>query len=229
MAVMKTIYLADDDAHIRMLIARYLEQEGYKVEPFADGQSLWERWQDQPADLLVLDIAMPGLDGLDLCKRLRTISAVPIIFVSARGEELDRILGIELGGDDYLVKPFSPRELVVRVKAIFRRLEQTQTTSSGEALLAGNLTLYPDARKVLVGQKEASLTQKEFDMLQYLLEHRGKALNRDQLLQAIWGYDYFGETRAVDDLIKRLRKKLGDDMLGVNIETVWGYGYKLDV
>lgn len=227
---MKHIFVIDDDREIRLLIKKYLEKESYKVTDFSDGLNVIQEMNRLSPDLLVLDITMPGIDGIELCKNIRKNMDIPIIFVSARGEEIDRIVGLEVGGDDYLSKPFSPRELLARIKNIFRRLDKN--TDLGEQrnqnISIHNTTLHFASRMALVGEKQINLTVKEYDILKLLMEHPQMAFSRDQILEKIWGYDYPGEGRLVDDVVKRLRKKLKDAESVVDILTVWGFGYKIE-
>jgi len=223
---MKHIFVADDEMNIRELITKYLEKEGYKVTPFSNGVSVALEAERQKPDLLVLDINMPGSDGLEICRQIRKNSEVPIIFVTARDEEIDRILGLELGGDDYLSKPFSPRELVVRIKNIFKRMDRSEI--SERPVAAGDLILESERRVIAAPAGDLKLTGKEYEFLEFMLRHPGQAFSREQFLEKVWGYDFPGELRAVDDLVKRLRKKMSDGGSSVQIETVWGYGYKLE-
>lgn len=226
---MKHIFTVDDDKEIRFLIKKYLEKEGFKVTDFSDPLNVLSEVKRLHPDLIILDISMPGLDGIELCKKIRKESDVPIVFVSARGEEVDRIIGLEVGGDDYLPKPFSPRELLARIKNIFRRLEKTEKIpETQQNIEIKNLQVFLEQRQVLVNGMELSLTMKEFEVLQLLLENHNRAFTRIQLLEKIWGYDSEGESRIVDDVIKRLRKKLSTVGSEVEIITVWGYGYKCE-
>lgn len=227
---MKHIFVVDDDKEIRFLIKRYLEKEGFKVTDFSDPTMVYSEIKRLSPDLITLDINMSGIDGIELCKKIRKDFDLPIIFISARGEEIDRIIGLEVGGDDYLAKPFSPRELLARIKNIFRRLEKTQEKGgdSGEVIVIKNTLLSNSKRGVEINGSDVSLTMKEFDILKLLMENQNKAFNRDQLLEKIWGYDFSGEGRVVDDVIKRLRKKLNLAESDVEILTVWGYGYKIE-
>ena len=168
---------------------------------------------------------MPGRDGLELCKEIRKSSNVPIIFVSARGEELDRVLGLELGGDDYMTKPFSPRELVVRIKNIFKRLDKTD---SPVEVVYQDLRMDRGRRYVEKDGTEIKLTTKEYELLDFLAQHQNQSFTRENLIEQVWGYDYMGEIRIVDDLVKRLRKKLQASGSRAGITTIWGYGYRLD-
>jgi DNA-binding response OmpR family regulator len=225
--LMKTILIADDEKSIREIIKTYLENSGYTVKSFENGDALLEYFQSHGGDLAILDIMMPGSDGYEICRKLRRDSDLPIIFVSAKDEEFDRILGLELGSDDYLSKPFSPRELVVRVKNLFRRIDQS-SQSKPQALTLLNTIIYPEQRKVLSGDSEISFTKKEFDLFLYMCSHKNRAFSRNQLIEEVWGFEYIGETRIIDDVIKRIRKKLTASLSTVVITTVWGYGYKIE-
>ena len=224
---MKHILIVDDEKRIRDLIVMYLKKEGYEVTDFDNADKAYEFLQNNEVDLLVLDIMMRGMNGLDLCKKVRMTSEVPIIFVSARSEELDRILGLELGADDYLAKPFSVRELVVRIKNILRRTNAVVQKKEDNVLSVEDLKIFIEQRIVKVGEEEVALTTKEYEVLKYLVENKGYPLSRDKIIQNIWGYEYDGYDRNVDDTIKRLRKKLKDIESNVKIQTVWGYGYKV--
>lgn len=219
--------MVDDERNIRDLIKKYLEKEGYIVTLLEDGNNLISEINRLKPDLIVLDIMMPGIDGLELCKKIRQNSDIPIIFVSAKDEELDRILGLELGADDYLSKPFSPRELVVRIKNIFRRLEKIENQGV-KYLSLKDIRIYPERRYVEKDGEELKLTTKEYDLFEFLARNRNMPFTREQLLQKIWGYDYVGDERIIDDLVKRLRKKLRDIDSQLEIITVWGYGYRMD-
>ncbi len=223
---MKKILVVDDEKRIRDIIVMYLLKEGYEVSDFDNADSAYEYFEKNSVDLIVLDIMMRGTNGLDLCKKIRKISDVPIIFVSARTEELDRILGLELGADDYLPKPFSVRELIIRIKNILRRTEG-QLQQKGDCIFSRDLSIYPDQRIVKVDENELSLTTKEFEVLKILVENKGYPLSRDKIIQSIWGYEYDGYDRNVDDTIKRLRKKLKEAGSKVEVQTVWGFGYKI--
>ena len=207
---MKHVFVIDDDANIRQLILRYLEKEGYKVTAFKNAEHVFEAFNMLQPDALVLDIMMPGtMDGLDLCKKIRTVSQVPIIFVSAKDEAVDRIIGLELGADDYLSKPFSPRELLVRLKIIFRRIEPVMVSDHETTTYQIKDLKIDDSKRVCsVKDKELSLTNNEYMLLAYLVKNKNISFTRENLIQNIWGYDYVGESRMIDDLVKRLRKKL---------------------
>lgn len=225
---MKSVFVIDDEKNIRDIIKKYLEKEGYKVTLFENAQNVLEEMNRLNPDLLVIDIMMPGIDGLELTKLIRKISDIPIIFVSARDEEFDRILGLELGADDYLTKPFSPRELVVRMKNIFKRLDPIKSKGSEEAVTIKDLKVYFNRRYIEKDGNHLDLTTKEYDLFEFLVHNKNIPFTRDNLLEKVWGYDYFGGERIIDDLIKRIRKKLIDLNSNVEITTVWGFGYKIE-
>ena len=221
---MKRIYVADDEADIRQLIQSFLSAEGYEVACFASGDALLEAFEAQPADLLVLDIMMPGMDGLSLCSAIRKRSDVPIILLTARGTDADLITGFTMGCDDYFTKPFSMVKLTLRVKAIFNRMTDEE---GSDTLSFGDLVLYSSKRTVYRDEQELRLTNTEFSLLKHLMENQDRVVSREELLNLVWGYDNFVETRATDDIVKRLRKKLSAVSSSVAIETVWGIGFRL--
>jgi DNA-binding response OmpR family regulator len=228
----KLIFVIDDDPTIRMIIERYLLQEGFRVMTFDSGNHVMEAFHEHKPNMLIMDIMMPGINGYELCKKIRAESDVPIIMVSAKDEEVDKIVGLELGSDDYLSKPFSPRELVARVKTVFRRASDTFNSHDSEADSTEikefqDIKIILDERRVLCKEEEIPLTTKEYDLFSYLLIHQPKVFTREQLLNQVWGYDYIGDVRAIDDLVKRIRKKLTQANSIVEIKTVWGYGYKI--
>jgi DNA-binding response OmpR family regulator len=230
----KLIYIADDEENIRDLIKSYLEREGYEVIAFPDGESLLAAFQSKEPDMIVLDIMMPGINGLDVCREIRKVSEVPLILVSARDDTFDKVLGLELGSDDYLAKPFSPRELVARMKTVFRRVRDYSSDSIRESdekstIHVQDILIKPSQRSVFKDGKEIEFTTKEFDLMLFLANHKNVVFNREQILNAVWGTDFYGDSRAVDDLIKRIRKKLSNAGSTLEIATVWGYGYKLTV
>lgn len=227
MNIIKHIFVVDDEKSIRDLIKLYLEKENYRVTLFDSGRDVVEEFNNQKPDLLVLDIMIPGSDGLELCREIRKTSDVPIVFVSARDEEFDRILGLELGGDDFLSKPFSPRELMVRIKNIFKRLEKKDNIKE-VSISIKDITIYFERRCAVKLGIELKLTTKEYELFEFLIRNKGIPFNRDQLVEKIWGYDYIGESRIIDDLVKRIRKKLEIIESELEIITVWGYGYKID-
>lgn len=222
---MKRIAVVDDEERIVELIRMYLVKEGYQVAGFNDGLALLNGFKGLEPDLIVLDIGLPGMDGLEICREIRKLSEVPIIFVTARDEEIDRILGLEIGGDDYLSKPFSPRELTARIKNIFKRMDRTGTDSS--AIVIANLTINRNRRTATAGVAQIKLTAKEYQLLETMCLSPEIPLTREQLLDTVWGNDYIGDFRAVDDLVKRVRKKLKEAGATPSLETVWGYGYKI--
>ncbi|SER37615.1 two-component system, OmpR family, response regulator CssR [Gracilibacillus ureilyticus] len=221
------IYLVEDDPNIRNIVQAYLKKEGYQVTLTERAEEAWDNAQSQQPDMWILDIMLPGMDGYELCKKIRQVSEVPIIIISAKDEEVDKILGLELGSDDYLTKPFSPRELVARVKRLFKRAEAQPVMSKTkqDVLEIDQLKMDQAARQVFWKDEEIDVTTKEFDMLEIFAKQPNRAFSREELLTIIWGDDYFGSDRAVDDLVKRLRKKLD----GLPVETVWGYGYRLHI
>ena len=220
----ETILVVDDEPHIVELAALYLRNDGYHVVTASDGaQALAQIAAAHPA-LLVLDLMLPEIDGWEVCRRVRATSRLPIIMLTARSDDVDKIVGLELGADDYLTKPFNPRELVARVKAVLRRSEPPPL-EAGEVLRAGPLTVDPGRREARLDGRLLDLRAKEFDLLRVLVEHKGMVLSREQLLDLAWGFDFYGETRTVDVHVAHLRQSLGAGPLA--IETVWGVGYKL--
>ncbi len=224
---MAVIWVVDDEKNIRDLVRRYLEKEDYTVRTFKTAEELENALVSSTPDMFILDIMLPGADGLTLCRKIRGEYNLPVIFVSARGEEFDRVLGLELGADDYLSKPFSPRELVLRVNTVFRRLQPIENTA--KQLVLNNVTVYSDQRKVTVNGEDVSFTGKEFELFYFLAASPNRPFSRQQLLENIWGFNYEGEERAVDDTVKRIRKKIRMKGALPELATVWGYGYKLNV
>ncbi|MDD6276287.1 MAG: response regulator transcription factor [Clostridia bacterium] len=225
----KLIYIAEDDANIRELEKAFLEKSGFEVQTFENGDLLYKKFTENPADLVILDIMMPGTDGLSLCAKLREESSVPIIIVSAKGSDIERVAGITIGCDDYLAKPFSPIELVARVQAIFRRIEMMQPKKETADLLScGDLQIDKARRTVIKNGAQVELTANEFNLLTYLAENKDRAVSRDELLRELWNFNYNEvDTRATDDAMKRLRKKLADCNSTVKIETVRGFGFRI--
>jgi len=217
------ILVVDDEEPIRQLASLYLEKEGFQVACAADGPEAIEMAHRQRPALVVLDVMLPTIDGFEVCRRLRRDSEVPILMLTARNEDVDKIVGLELGADDYLTKPFNPREMVARVKAILRRYESGQR--AGPTLRLGPLTVDKQRREARAGDKELALRTKEFDLLVAFLENAGIVLSREQLLDLVWGYEFYGETRTVDVHVQHLRQKLAGS--GVGIQTMRGVGYKL--
>lgn len=229
----KLIYVCDDEENIRELIKSYLVREGYIVNTFDDGEALQKAIEQKEPDMIVLDIMLPGVSGLDICRELRKNSDVPIILVSARDDTFDKVLGLELGSDDYIAKPFSPRELLARIKTVFRRIkEPIQKTISDpkvQDVEIRDLLIKPGERVVYKDKSTIEFTIKEYDLFFFLVSNKNMVFNRDQLLTAVWGEDFYGDGRSVDDLIKRIRKKLANAGSSLEISTVWGYGYKISV
>ena len=221
------ILVVDDEENIRELIKFNFEAEGYDVQTAADGEEGLDR-VDDTVDLIILDLMLPEIDGLSVCRKLRNddkFKNIPIIMLTARGEEVDRILGLEMGADDYITKPFSPRELMARVKAVLRRVqskESSNLSTETQIIRRGKLELNIESHEVKNEGELVNLTPKEFDLLKYLIINENRVLTRDLLLEKIWGYQYSGDTRTVDVHIRRLRKKIGGDF----ITTVRGVGYK---
>ena len=225
----KIIYVADDEQNIRELISLFLANEGFEVSTFSSGDDLISAFLKKPADMVILDIMMPGTDGLSLCTKIRKQSNTLIIIVSARDSETDRIAGITLGSDDYLTKPFSPMELVARAKALFRRIELDTGNTSQTIFSIGNLTINSLSRESQISSKTFEMTPTELALMIYMIQNSSRALSREELLKNVWKFDFEVDTRATDDVIKRLRKKLINAGCNVKIESVWGYGFKLIV
>jgi DNA-binding response OmpR family regulator len=224
---MATIIVAEDERDLNSLIRRHLEDEGYRVVQAFDGADAVLAVERERPDLLILDWMMPKLDGLEVCRRVRRSSIVPILMLTARSDEIDRVLGLEVGADDYVTKPFGIRELVARVHAMLRRVELFRESAADPAppiVTTGPLTIDLGQHSVVLGAESIDLTPKEFDLLALLVQNAGRAFARDYLLEKVWGYDYAGFDRTVDTHVLRLRKKLGE--FGDRIETVWGVGYR---
>lgn len=223
------ILVVDDEPAVRDLLAYNLRKAHYEVMQAADGREALQMAAETAPDLILLDLMIPEVDGLDVCRELRKASAVPIIMITARGEEIDRVVGLELGADDYVTKPFSVRELMARIKAVLRRAHSDDGEKPSSAILRGpgGLRMHLDARSVLVGEMDLDLTRLEFDLLYHLLSNTGRVLPRERLLEQAWGYDFAGDTRAVDSAVKRLRAKLRDASPEADgIEAVRGIGYR---
>lgn len=222
------IYIADDETNIRDVVKSFLESEGYRVTAFEDGDQLLAAFQEEPCDLIILDIMMPGSSGFEVCREIRNKSTVPIIMLTARDSDLDYATGINLGSDDYFTKPFSAMSLVMRVKAILRRIEYERAGSSKASdsiLVYSDIEINLQSKQVMLAGKLVELTPNEFSLLSYMLENSDRAVSREELLNNIWGYTCEVETRAADDTVRRLRKKLTDGK--AVIETVWGFGFRL--
>jgi DNA-binding response OmpR family regulator len=224
------ILIVDDEANLRHTVGYNLRRAGHEVVEAADGEAALARAAGRPLDLVVLDVMLPGIDGLEVCRRLRARGSVPILMLTARDSEVDRVVGLELGADDYLVKPFSMRELLARVKAILRRGELDRAAAvaaAPELLECDGLSVQLAQRRVLVGGRDVTLKPREFDLLAFLARRPGQVFTRAQLLAQVWGYDYAGDTRTVDVHVRSLRTKLGDSAEAPRwLETVWGVGYR---
>ncbi len=217
-----TVVLIEDEESIADLVQMYFEQEGFRLVHAADGEKGLDAVRDRDPRVVLLDLGLPGMDGIEVCRRIRAMSDVPVIMLTARDSEIDKIVGLEIGADDYVTKPFSPRELVARVRAVLRRSEDSPRVPSVIEIEDWAI----DSGRREVRSSDGSTvrpTAREFDLLWYLSENAGLVLSRGQILEAVWGYEYFGETRTVDVHIRQLRKKLE----GIPIETVWGVGYRL--
>lgn len=227
------ILIVDDEQKIREVVRMYLEKEGFTVREASNGLEALNLTNKEKWDLIILDLMMPGIDGWSVCKEVRKTAAVPIIMLTARDAEVDRIIGLELGADDYVVKPFSPRELVARVKAVLRRSQGTTPAaqSTGQANLNyPGISINLESRLVLVNEQTVNLTPKEYDLLYKMAKSPNRTFTREDLLEAVWGYDYLGDTRTVDTHVNRLRDKLLKASGNTSyISTVWGVGYRFEV
>ena len=219
------ILVVDDETRMRKLVKDFLTRENYIVKEAADGEEAIDIFfEDNDIDLVILDVMMPKMDGWEVCKEIRQFSKVPIIMLTAKGEESDELLGFDLGVDEYISKPFSPKILVARVNAILRR---TNNLDENETLIAGDIEVNQAAHTVKVKGKPIELSFKEFELLEYFIRNKGIALSRENILNNVWNYDYFGDARTIDTHVKKLRAKLGD--CGDYIQTIWGMGYKFEV
>lgn len=227
---MQKVLVVDDEPQILDVVSKYLTREGFQVSTARDGEAAMTQFHSGKPDLVVLDLMLPKVDGLEVFKRLRSATAVPVIMLTAKGEETDRIVGLELGADDYITKPFSPRELVARVKAVLRRATTGSMLETGErTLVRGDLRIDPRARSVSAADKEVELTSKEFELLWFLASHPGQVFTRTQLLDHVWGYGYYGDSSTVTVHIRRLREKIETDPASPHyLSTVWGVGYKFE-
>lgn len=228
---MKKVLVVDDEKPISDIIKFNLSKEGYEVVVAYDGEEALEKVEDEKPDLIILDLMLPKVDGLEVAKRVRANHTTPIIMVTAKDSELDKVLGLELGADDYVTKPFSNRELVARVKANLRRQETVETTVPDENadIEVGDLTIHPDAYTVSKRGENIDLTHREFELLHYLAQHIGQVMTREHLLQTVWGYDYFGDVRTVDVTVRRLREKIEDNASHPSwLITRRGVGYYLN-
>lgn len=223
------ILLVDDDPNISQLIQLYLVKEGFEVASASRGDEAVKMFKSDPPSLMLLDIMLPGMDGWQVCREVRKVSNIPIIMLTAKDETFDKVLGLELGADDYIVKPFEAKELVARIKAVLRRYQQADASPDKEISFPG-LTINISHYTVTYLGKELEMPPKELELLYFLASHAGSVFTREQLLEQVWGYDYFGDSRTVDVHVKRLRDKLsGSEQLGWSIRTVWSVGYKFEV
>jgi two-component system, OmpR family, response regulator ResD len=227
----KRVLVVDDDPTVSEVVAGYLDRAGFTVDVAADGPAGVAAAAARPPDLVVLDLMLPGMDGLEVCRRIRAHGPLPVIMLTARGDEEDRVLGLEVGADDYVTKPFSPRELVLRVESVLRRvgtLAATRTEPAAPQLRSGPLALDPTARRATRRGSELALTTREFDLLEFFLRHPGRATSREELMRQVWGWE-FGDLSTVTVHVRRLREKVEDDPARPRlINTVWGVGYRFD-
>jgi DNA-binding response OmpR family regulator len=220
----QSVLVVEDEASIASFVSLYLKNAGYSVRTAATGGEALTQAASDPPSLIVLDLMLPDVDGIEVCRRIRASSDIPILMLTARDEDVDKIIGLEVGADDYLTKPFNPRELVARAKSILRRSGSERRLVESAVIEHGDLVVDSGRREVHVSDEEIQLAPKEFDLLWELLDHRGLVLTRDQLLERVWGYTFAGDTRTVDVHVRQIRRKLGD---ASPIVTVWGVGYKV--
>jgi len=220
----QVVLIVEDEPSIASFVSLYLKNAGYAVKSVATGSDALAQVESEEPALVVLDLMLPDIDGIEVCRRIRQRRDIPILMLTARDEDVDKIIGLEVGADDYMTKPFNPRELVARVKSILRRSTPARATSASAEIRHGDLHVDSGRREAHVGETEIQLAPKEFDLLWELLDHRGIVLTRDQLLERVWGYTFAGDTRTVDVHVRQLRRKLGD---ASPIVTVWGVGYKV--
>lgn len=219
------ILVIDDESRMRKLVRDFLTKKGYDVLEASNGEEAMDIfYEDKEIDLLILDVMMPKMDGWEVCREVRKTSKVPIIMLTAKGDERDELLGFELGVDEYVTKPFSPKILVARVEAILRR---SSVSNDSGVTRAGDITMNKNAHEVFVGDQLIELSYKEFELLAYFIDNQGIALSRERILNNVWNYDYFGDARTIDTHVKKLRNKLGER--GEYIKTIWGMGYKFEV
>ena len=222
------ILLVDDDPNISHLVDLYLTKEGFEVSTAQRGDDALKAFKASPPNLMLLDVMLPGMDGWQVCREVRKVSNIPVIMLTAKDETFDKVLGLELGADDYIVKPFEPKELVARIKAVIRRYQSADAPE--KELSFPGLTINISSYTVNYRGQSLDTPPKELELLYFLANHAGQVFTREQLLEQVWGYDYFGDSRTVDVHVKRLREKLGGcEEYGWNIKTVWGVGYKFEV
>lgn len=223
----RKVLVVDDDYNIAELIRLYLEKEMYEVRTVHSGKAALEEFHSWTPDLVILDIMLPEIDGYEVCRQIRKASGIPIIMLTARGETFDKVLGLELGADDYLVKPFEPKELTARVKAVLRRTTNAEPTV--EEVVYPNLVINKSDYSIIYQGRKAEVPPKELELFYFLASHPNQVFTRDQLLEKVWGYDFMGDTRTVDVHVKRLREKFGGEGDRWELKTVWGVGYKFEV
>lgn len=225
---MQTILIADDNKQITSILEEYAKKEGFVSKIAPDGREAIDLFQKLSPDIVLLDVMMPKMDGFEVCREIRKTSNVPVIMITARGEDFEKIMGLDIGADDYIVKPFSPGEVMARVRAILRRIARTDGQKQ-QVYLFDNISINLDDYIVTIDKQNVSLTKKEIELLWTLATNKNKVFSRDNLLNSLWGYDYFGDSRTVDSHIKRLRAKLDEfDHTGWEIKTIWGVGYKFE-
>ena len=226
---MPTILIADDNRQITSILEEYVKKEGFTPFIAFDGQGALELFAKHKPDVVLLDVMMPKVDGFEVCREIRKNSDTPVIMITARGEDFEKIMGLDIGADDYIIKPFSPGEVMARIRAVLRRIAR-ESGQSKQVFLYGSLTINLDEYIVSINDSRVLLTKKETELLWTLATNKNKVFSRDNLLNSLWGYDYFGDTRTVDSHIKRLRAKLDEfDHDGWEIKTIWGVGYKFEV
>lgn len=225
-----TVLIVDDEVNICELIRLYVEKEGYNAIISTDGLDALNKFKQARPDIVLLDIMLPGKDGWQVCREIRSISDTPIIMITAKGETFDKVLGLELGADDYVVKPFEPKELIARMKAVLRRSDNRQKTNEEESgdIVFDGLRIGRETYEVYLDDKKIEMPPKEFELLYFLAKNKNKVYTRDQLLDEIWGYEFFGDSRTVDVHIKRIREKLESNNKKWQLKTVWGVGYKFE-
>ncbi|HOR84992.1 MAG TPA: response regulator transcription factor [Bacillota bacterium] len=221
------VLVVDDDYNIAELIRLYLEKEGHEVNTVYSGKAALDAFYSWTPDIVILDIMLPEIDGYDICRQIRKVSSIPIIMLTARGETFDKVLGLELGADDYLVKPFEPKELIARVKAVLRRANSFE--GAAEEVVYPQLVINKSDYSITFRGKRVDLPPKELELFYFLASHPNQVFTREQLLERLWGYDFMGDSRTVDVHVKRLREKFSDETLRWEIKTVWGVGYKFEV
>ena len=229
MSMYPLILICDDDPVVHESLGLYLSSEGYEHQSAYDGQQALEMYENLHPDMIVLDLMMPRMSGIDVCRTIRQTSSVPIIMLTAKGEEIDRILGLELGADDYIVKPFSPREVLARIKAVLRRFAEKTPEEDDSIIRLPQLEISLENYQVKAAGKVIPCTPKEVEILHMLTSNAGQVFSREQILSRVWGYDYFGDTRTVDAHIKRIRQKLPQENVPWALKTVYGVGYRFEV